>query len=458
MNILDYLNEKQISSQERSHPFCNTSSEFKFSYCYGLGTLAFGYKYGNPEAPIVFKRLLSKVQLKNVDGDKLIDSIRNNFDFKLQELFRTIRKKEEQYCFIGDLFYIANQANLSPTYSQDIINGYMDVFALDEMERTFLKRFCSYAAQKEHLAPSFQKQRSKKAVSSYYKSVDYDTEFMQQSSEVDTNTFISLARTLYRDFLDHGYFLPYQIVTYLFPSFSLKETFHSLQLNDGKTLTIDYPTVLYGTILIKNGSTLVIDHTKLQINGNIFVENGKVLIKNSDIKVEGCQMEYIFSVSDSTIIKIENSTVDCNFKTAFLNQKTGFLTLTNSHIKNTSNAVALNFTGYAMDLKNCSFDHCMAGGIFNDASKGMLLESCTFTNCNAEHGGALYSKSLSPSKVISCHFHSCTASYLGSCIYFVNKKYNQQVVQCTFELCSPSDSLVFNNYNEIIDTYSLYNT
>lgn len=451
MNILDYLSEKQTTSTNNTHPFINASYNFKYLYCYGLGTLAFGYKNNHSDAIATFKSLLVKIQLENLDEDKLITSIKNEFDFKLQDVFRSIRNKEEQYCFIGDLFYIANHANLSPTYSHDIINGYMQIFALDSVEKDFLKRFCSYAAQEENRNLSSQMHFSNKLVSSYYNSynlTNYNMERKEGEKNATPDTYLPLARSLYRQFLEGGYFLSYKIATYLFPSFTLQESFHSLQIDQGKTVILDYPCYLHGTTIIKNGSALIIKDSNVRIKGNIFIESGKFFIKNSDIVVEGCEENYIVSISETTSVKIENSTVNCNFTAAFLNQDTGCLTLTNSHIKNTTRERAINFAGYSMDLKNCTFSNCMAGGIYNEATRHMSVENCTFSNCEAEHGGGIYSKSLSPSNIASCHYTSCKASYLGSGIYFVNKKNGQKVTNCSFELCSPSDSLVFNDYSE----------
>lgn len=448
LNILDYLNKKQPRKQDGLHPFHRASSSFKYIYCYGIGILAFGYKNSSSDTITIFKELLSKIQLNDVNHEKLISSIKTNFDFKLQDVFRTIRKKEEQYCFIGDLFYITNHSQLSPTYTQDIIEGYMQVFGLHSIEKEFLKSFCLYAASEEKNAEPNKNALQNKLISSYYKL--YDT--VVEKSE---NKFISLARILYQNFLEQGYFISYKMAIYLFPNFTLEESFHSISIDQGKTLTLDYPAYLYGTTVLKNCSTLIVENITLHINGNILIESGKLFIKNSDIIIDDCMEDFAILVKETTSIVIENSTINCNYKSAFLSQENGYLSFINSKIRNTTKDRALKFSGHSVTIENCSFENCLDGGILNHATNHMLVEHCSFLNCHAEHGGGIYSKSLYQVNINSCDFSSCRANYLGCGIYFVNKKYGQQVLDCHFHDCSPSDSLVFNEYNDI---HSLYTT
>lgn len=422
MNVLDYLSEKQSNSVNISHPLENASTQFKYLYCFGLSTLAFGYKQHLQVTEQYFSTLLHIIKLDITQQAKLKSAmLDSNFEYRINEVFELLKKKDEQYCFIADLYKLSYFGLLSPTYCQDIIQGYMQVFGFSEVEKRFFKDFTDLANHAIQVGNS---------VSSYI------------------NTDLTQAISLYEKFADLGYFIPYSILQYIFPQFHTTAAFSSLTLEKGEFFYLDRPCTITGTVTVKNCSTFFLEHTTLHINGNIFVENGKVLIKNSDIIIEDCNADFFISVTKSNRIIIENSTIVCNSKTAFLLQDSGCLKIYNTHIKNTTRKRAIVFAGSCMDIGKSTFENCLEGAILNHAQKELRIDSCTFLHCTAEHGGAIYSNSLGYAAITSCTFLDCNAKFIGGAVYFVTKKYEQRVEHCHFENCYPKDSQVFNSLNE----------
>lgn len=420
MQILDYLNQKKNMVPKVSHPLLQCSHTFKNNYAFGLAVLVYGSK---EQLPVTLDCLSSILNNLQIDGDtqrKLESQVHNHFDLKIQEVFRSIALKDEQYCFIADLLRLAYFGMISKIYANELIDGYMQVFNFSNTEKNFIRNFTDLGCQ------------------------IYEEKQKQTTSYTDTKE--ELAIRMYQLFTETGYEISPSILSYIYPDFSLNTTFRNLILEDGKLHRIISNTYIDGPILVSNSSTLLFDHASIWINGPITADYGKIMIKNSDIHITNTAEHYAVLIENSPSLCIENSTIDCQNHSAFLCQKSGHLKIQQSAILNTCEEYGILFSGTIADIHTTKFSHCKNGAIKNLATQEFFLASCQFTDCQSIHGGAVYSNSTASSTIYNCQFQDCHAKYIGGAIYFAKLRYEQSVLQCSYENCTPTDSVLFNNH------------
>lgn len=420
MNVLDYLTQKKNRNIPHTHPFSQSTESFKYSYCFGLAVLVYGYKEQMPATLDCFSSILNKIQLEEQLQKKLPLNIKSNFDLKLNDVFREINSKDAQYCFIADLYRLSFFGLFSPTYSHDIIEGYTQVFNFTQSEKTFLKQFTDLAYQ---TLDEF-----KKDTLSYY------------DKKIDS------AMQLYSNFKSCGYEISSSILEYIYPGFSISNKIKNLVLDDGTVHRYEDNLHIYGNIVVSNCSTLILEHAKVLAEGNIFVENGNILVKHSDIMIKQANAPYFITVKNSPSILIEDSRIDCNHQTGFLTQDSGHLKMQKVHIKNTAGDYGVLFSGHSADIGTSTFENCENGAFCNMAKTELFIGSSDFTNCNSIQGGAIFSQSPANATIYNCRFKNCHARYLGGAIYFEHLKYGQSVLHCNFEHCTPADNILFNAY------------
>ena len=422
MNVLEYLSQKKSNVSVHSHPMAQTSNSFKYTYCFGLAVLVYGYKNQLPVTLECFSSILKSINLDKEQQAKLPLQVKKHFDLKINDVFSQITKKNEQYCFIADLYRIAFFGLISPTFCHDIIEGYTQVFNFTNSEKTFLKKFTDLGYQTSD--------ELKKQTLSYY------------------DTKLDSAVSLYKNFILAGYHISTVLLEYIYPSFSLTNELDGLILGDGSIKRFESNIRINGDIQISNCSTLVFDHANITLNGNIHINNGKIILRHSTLSIQNAKGDYCLNILNAPSNRIENTTIDSNSKCGFLNQESGQLKLQNSTIKNSNIGYAICFTGNSADINTSTFEYCKNGALFNHASKELFIASCNFINCINVHGGAIHSRSIADTTVYNCNFHNCHAQYIGGAVYFVNLKYGQSVIHCNFQNCTPADSVLFNVENQ----------
>lgn len=421
MNVLDYLNQKKNTLVPSKHPMENQSQSFKYHYCFGLAVLVYGYKEQLPGTIEYFSTILNSIQLDLETQSKLPVQVKHNFDLKINDVFKELTKKEEQYCFITDLYRLSHFCLISPTYSNDIIDGYMKIFNLSNSEKVFLKEFSSLGNQ---LLDEYNKNNT--------------ASYLDNKSESATS--------LYKHFTSLGYHISASILKYMYPNFKIVTEIDNLILNDGREHRISSYTHIKGSVTVTNASSLVFENGNINIDGNIIIDNGKFSIKQSDIYISNTQTDYAVNVINSPYISIEDSRIYCKEKSAFLKQNCGHLKIQKTTICDTWKDYAITFSGNSIDIGTSSFKNCKNGAIRNLAKDEFFIASSTFTSCYNVHGGAIYSDSIANSTIYNCNFKECHAQYIGGAVYFVNLRYGQVVLHSTYENCTPEDSILFNVY------------
>lgn len=422
MNVLDYLSKKTRESTTVVHPLVQHSSAFKYTYCFGLAVLVYGYKEQLSGTINCFSSILNSIKLDTDLQDKLQANVKHNFDLKISDVFKQIEGKREQYCFIADLYRIFYFGLISPTYFNDILNGYLQVFNFTNAEKTFFREFTSLA---------------------------YETvESLPKQTPLYFNNRMEQAVTLYENFQLSGQYIPINILKYIFPGFSFKHIITDFSLDNGTIQYFESNLHIKGNLTISNCSTLIIRNAHVTIEGAFIITNGKIVIENSDLLVQDCSSDTLITIEQSPTILIEDSVIDCNNKCAFLSQNSGHLKIQQSKIFNTTNKYAICFTGNSADISKSVFENCAHGAFLNRAKSELFIGSTVFKHCYSEHGGAIHSKSLVNSMIYNCSFSDCHAKYIGGAIYFENLKFGQSVLHCTFEHCTPNENFVFNSYEK----------
>ena len=128
--------------------------------------------------------------------------------------------------------------------------------------------------------------------------------------------------------------------------------------------------------------------------------------------------------------------------------KKGCLTINNVSILNTDLAPAIRFTGDSLIMNGTTLADCLAGGVRVKETGRLVVDDCDFYHCEEEHGGAIYSDSLSDSRITNSRFTNCVGRYLGGAVYFEYEKYGQKIYRCEYDHCLPEDSIVFNACEE----------
>lgn len=404
MDLLNFLKMKKREINTYSHPFAYTDSTFKYLYCFGLGVLALGHMKAITETKKSFEELLENIRLQPSHWDKIIIDINNNFDYKINEVFKALDTKEKQYAFTGDLIKLSNTTLWAQVYCENVMNSFMSVFKMSKEESKFLEDFIGLS-QKNNMTEAIK---------------------------------------LYREFIKSGYHISYELLNYLSGSFVVEETFDNLILEQGETLVIDKPTFIHGHIIVRNGSSLILDGADVKINGSIYVDSGRISIQRTNLIVEDTTEKVVIKVNHSAVVKIEDSEFDCNFKCGLIHQESGFLIINNSKIIHTKNERAICFSGKNLTMNGTSVEDALHGGIeiLNRASAN--IDDCNFYHCEAEQGGALFCDSLYDTRISNCKFSGCNAKYLGGAVYFSYKKYGQVLYECEYLKCNPKDSIVFN--------------
>lgn len=411
MDLLSFLKTKKRETITYSHPFAYSDSSFKYLYCFGIGVLALGHMKAITETQKNFEDFLENIRLHQNQRDRIIIDINNNFDYKISEVFKALDTKEKQYAFVGDLIKLSNTTLWAQVYCENVTNTYMSVFRFSNTERQFLENFISIT----------QKNNMEEAIK------------------------------LYRVFFKSGHHISYELLRYLSSGFLIEESFDNLLLEQGETLIIDKPTTIDGHIVVRNGSSLVLDGADVKINGSIYIDSGQIIMRHTNLFVEDTTEKVVIRVNNSAVVKIEDSEIDCNFKCGMLHQEKGFLIINNTKILHTKIERAVRFDGKNLTMNGTSIEDALDGGIIILNKSSANIDDCSFYHCDAEHGGALYCDTLYDTRISNCRFRNCNAKYLGGAIYFTLKKYGQVLYGCEYVKCNPKDSVVFNEiqYNSI---------
>ena len=136
-------------------------------------------------------------------------------------------------------------------------------------------------------------------------------------------------------------------------------------------------------------------------------------------------------------------TIDALGKGRIFNITSSNVTLKNINFKNANytedfgQGGAIFWNGDFGILENCTFDNCLAGeggAIYYDRNSNGTILGSNFTDCSSEFsGGAIYSTSNYGCSVVECNFINCSSDRGGAILWVANNE--GFVVDCNFTDC-----------------------
>ena len=391
-----------------SHPISKRDDAFKYLYCFGIGVMAMGNIKAITELQNYFEKIIDIIELSNENKKQIITDINSYFDFRMNELFRAIKSKDDQYCFIADLYKLYQYSLWSQEYCKKILDNYLDIFRFSNEERKFFENYSNAANKKD----------------------------------------IDKAKKVYAELKKQGYDVDYGILVYFFPEFYLEESYKDIRVEAGKTLILDKPVTIEGDIVVERGGSLLIRGALVKMDGSIRVDGGRLQIRDSRIVITGCDDLYWIRLNKKAVVHIEESYIDCGFCCGFLYQDSGRLIVSGGNIHKTDVSRAIDFRGRSAIIEGTDFKCNKMGSIDLYGSARMIISKCKFQDTYAEYGGAIRSESIGNVKFEHCRFEHCQAKYLGAAVYFKYQKYGQYVHDCECIECIPAEDEIFNVYDD----------
>lgn len=408
MDVLGYLKSRQNELERVNHPLSGRSLGFRYLYSFGVGILAIGSMKSITELQERYEYFLECMALPKEQREQILPDLNNRFEFRLSECMKILRTKEVQYCFLADLYKLQNLAVWSMEYCTNVIDNFLHLFHMSENEISFFRLFNRAAVQKN----------------------------------------LPEAQAVYRGFQREGFDVSYEMLQYFYPGFEDRDTYGDVTVALGKTLVIDKPTEIQGNIRVERGGSLLLRGGDVTMSGSIFIDGGRIQLQNTKIFVESCSAPVFLSIKDAAVVRVENSTVDCNFCCGFLRQNSGRLFIEESEFAHADRRRMIAFSGIDARILRSSFLHGRQGLLKVSGSAQLDMRQCDFLDCYEEYGGGVFSNSANNVVIQDCSFRSCRAKYLGAAIYFKYQKLGQVVKDCVCHMCEPQDSQIFNAYDD----------
>ncbi len=407
MALLDFLKEKKNEIQLGIHPLATEDDEFKYLYCFGLATSFCLNEQLYKEVRFVFEIIIDLLGLHENYKTRILEDVVLDFDYRIYQVFEAIDTREKKYCFFSDLVRMESRTLWGQDYFKDVMDVYMEVLGITKEEVEFLQNFWQCAEMHEQ----------------------------------------EQAIALYNEFCKNGNYISFKLLTYIYPSIVLKDNYGSMTIEAGEKLIIDKPTSIKGTIQVKNGGILIIQGAAISLNGKILVDGGKLEIGKSRIQIKEASGTYAIEIVNSAVISLEDTRIIGNYQCGLIKQEGGHLIIRNSQLKCAGKERAVSFSGKSISLLRTEIQDCQNGAINNCGNSRLLAKGCQFTECVAEHGGAIHSDSTEDVRINQCIFKRCRAGFLGAAVYFSYKKYGQTVTDCILEDCEPEENIIYNSFS-----------
>lgn len=194
---------------------------------------------------------------------------------------------------------------------------------------------------------------------------------------------------------------------------------------------------LTDTILVPKNTTLIIDNAYMSMHGGIVIDGGKLVIRNSTLINHLKGNRALIQVKNFSEIELYDSTFDCRYFGAVINQENGNLVMERCKVSNTSNQSAVKFWGNDITVTNCTFKNCITvrpGGAIRIKNGKGAIQDCVFEECEAKNGGAIHT--INEVMILTSMFKFCRALEHGSAIYYQGEV-KSNVVDCEYIECFP---------------------
>lgn len=259
-------------------------------------------------------------------------------------------------------------------------------------------------------------------------------EFIKYACSFDTKKCI----LIFEKMLQNNMEITMSELKYYIPEIAYVTQINSKLIKQGTSLRLVDNCELRDTIIVNSGTTLHIANANLSMYGTIIVDGGKLIIQDSKLINKSDKNEALILVKKYSEVEIYHSLLDCSCMGGAINQKNGNLIINDSRIINTTKFSAVKFFGKQISIQNTYFYNCFCiyngGALWIQHGSG-VIKSCTFEDCEAKNGGAIYTLS-DQIMIVSSHFISCKVVEYGASIYY-NGEIKSNVVDLDYTDCYP---------------------
>lgn len=403
---MEYTAEERIHTER--HPMTGTEPSFKYLYCFALGVMAMGNMRAITELQPYYDELLEKIQLQERFREQIIVDVNGHLEERLTDVLQQLCRKEERYCLILDLYQMQALALWSEDFCRSIVENYLEVFHLSDVECQFLKTFDNMARVGD----------------------------------------VTGAVGAYERFRKQGYEVSYRVLSYFFPAYKRLSRFDGMTIHAGETVVLDGPVEIRGDIIVERGGSLLLYETDLHMQGGIRLQGGRIRFRDAVVQVTGCRQRYFLELQDTTVVQLENTEIDCGGCCGLLSQASGRLIIKNSTLRHSAGASMIRFAGSSALMERTSLIQGSGGLLCIEKAAKMNITRCLFQEGSRDYGGGVYSESIGTVTVCESRFIHCRAKYLGGAVYFKYHKYGQTVKDCRVKQCEPEEQPFFHTYEE----------
>lgn len=209
------------------------------------------------------------------------------------------------------------------------------------------------------------------------------------------------------------------------------------QIKPDHTLLLVDECTIVNDIIVPRSTTLIIDNAKVHMNGSIILDGGHLVIRNSKLVNKSLEKDVLIYVKSFSEVEMIHSQINCRNRCSAIHQENGNLKIKNSKVINTSKESAIRFWGDQISIENTTFQNCFVvgkGGALQIEKGRGLIKGCTFEECEAQIGGAIFT--VDEIMIYLCKFIFCKVTEYGAAIYYKGEV-KSNVIDCEYIGCYP---------------------
>lgn len=392
-DTLTKLKKKRKELMTVRHPLYFMSEEEKVVYCATLFLQLKMNEKRNPLNHFEFNRLLIQgLSLSNDIISRILVAAKNKHDL-LEKLLKVLDAPQKKYFFMLDLNNLCMKENGLSEEEKEAFFIFGKMLGVTKEQMNFIQKFI---------------------LSAYYDETEQCMKCYESMSQFDMDLTMNQLK----------YYIPTIPYINVVEGRNLK-FMEEMELRDQCTI--------YGTIYVKEGTSLIIADANVSLYGQIIVDGGKLLIYHSTLEYKGTENLPLILVKSYSKLVINGGKFLCHNRSGGIKQMNGSLHIRQSEFYDTNIHQAILFSGENAIITQCKFSNCYVrgkGAAIYKKSGRVNISQCTFDSCRANNGGAIYAKK--GTRITDCKFHHCKALEFGDSIYFYGEIENR-ISHCMFE-------------------------
>lgn len=397
IDTLTKLNNKKKMWISPKHPLFFESLDFKVIYSAGIFMHAVLNKSVNTLNNFELERLMMK-----------------GFGLSSKEAAAVIKLTKEEKQIVDKVIAILNTTLKKYLFLLDLISVSIRSNEMSEEEKQSIMIFSELL-----------KIDSKK--------VQLFFDFMNHAFRLDTDKCIKTYAVMIQTKMP----ITISELKYYIPEIEYVTTIDNKRVKPGSTLLLVDNCKIMDSIIIPKGTTLHIESAVIQMFGTIIVDGGKLIIRDSKLSNESKDNNTLIYVKNYSEVEIYHTLIDCKSLGSAINQENGNLRIEDCKIYHTTIYSAIKFWGNQITIKGTAFKGCFSvsvGGAIQVQSGRGLITDCSFEDCEAKNGGAIFS--TNEIMIFTCRFKYCKVIEFGPAIYYKGEV-KSNIVGCEYYECYP---------------------